>query len=70
MYDVLISFVDSSDKNAPKGANVYWAGKSTYPRTGYKPPAERIKVLLGTENLFKKPMIAQKEQGPATEVKE
>ena len=64
-YDVLISFTDGSDKGAPKGTNVYWAGKSTYPRAGYAPPAARLAYLQGNTNRFKRPVIApRKAKGP------
>lgn len=58
-YKVLCNFTDTADKTAPKGANVYWAGKSTYPRMGYNPSADRIAYLAGESNKFKKPVIAK-----------
>ena len=60
-YDVLVSFTDSEDKTAPKGANVYHAGKNQYPRDGYTPPEKRLACLLGNENKLKRPVIAAQE---------
>lgn len=57
-YDVLISFTDDADKEAANGENVYWAGKSQFPRAGYTPAEERVKFLLGNNTRWKKPVIA------------
>ena len=67
-HDVLVSFTDNEDKNAPSGANVYLAGKSQYPRDGYEPAADRVAYLKGDKNRFKKPLIAPKEQEPSAPV--
>ena len=69
-HDVLISFTDPEDKAAPKGANVYWAGKSQYPREGYTPPEKRLAYLLGSENQLKRPVIAPLTPVPAQEPKD
>jgi len=61
-YDVLISFTDDADKKAADGENVYWAGKSKYPRDGYTPPAERVSFLQSGNTRFKKPVIAGKDE--------
>lgn len=53
-YAVLVSFTDGQD-----GGAVYWAGKSTYPRSGYTPTAERVAQLQGDNNALRRPVIAQ-----------
>lgn len=57
-YSVLVSFTDPEDKNAPEGANVYWAGKNTYPRDGYEPTAERIAYLQSNKTALGKAVIS------------
>ncbi|NLL92509.1 MAG: hypothetical protein GX222_08910 [Ruminococcaceae bacterium] len=59
-YEVVISFTDPEDKDAPEGANIYWAGKNLYPRDGYKPTAKRIAFLLSNKTSFKKPVISKR----------
>lgn len=53
-YAVLVSFTDKHD-----GGVVYWAGKSTYPRSGYTPTAERVAQLQSDNNALRRPVIAQ-----------
>lgn len=67
-YDVLVNFTDGADKNAPGGKNVYYAGEGFYPRDGYTPTPERIKVLQGKENALKKPLIGPVDKTPAAPV--
>ena len=56
MYKVLKSFHDLKD-------NKYFYGKDKeYPRTGYKPTAERITELSGKKNLQGVPLIAKVEK--------
>jgi hypothetical protein len=57
-YSVLSSFTDLEDKTAKNGENVYWAGKSTYPRSGYTPTQERLNYLQSDKNPRKKPVIS------------
>ncbi len=52
-YNVLTSFTDNKDGN-----RVYRAGKDTYPHEGYTPDEKRIAYLSGSENRFKRPLIA------------
>lgn len=57
-YTVLVSFTDGEDKAAPTGANVYWAGKDTYPREGHTPTEERIAFLQSNKTALKQPVLS------------
>lgn len=53
MYSVLLTFGDLHD-----GGYVYHKGDK-YPREGYTPEKERIEELIGRENAFGQPIIAE-----------
>ncbi|OFO50068.1 MULTISPECIES: hypothetical protein [Nosocomiicoccus] len=52
MYPVIQNFSDLDDNN-----RIYIAGRDKYPRKGYKPTKERIKVLQSSKNNQKRPVI-------------
>lgn len=57
MYKVIHEFHDICD-----ALYAYKVG-DVYPRKGYEPPAERIAALLGVNNGFGAPVIAEKKRG-------
>lgn len=61
-YEVLISFTDTEDKEAPTGKSVYWAAKDNYPRAGYTPAEGRVAYLQSNKTAFKAPVISKKEK--------
>lgn len=56
MYKVIHAFHDICD------ALHYYQENDEYPRSGYEPPAERIAALLGVNNGFGAPVIAEKKK--------
>ena len=56
MYKVIHKFLDLQDEN-----HLYKVG-DTYPRSGKKATAKRVKELSGTENKIGKPLIEALEE--------